>query len=333
MDVVSLDKPFMYFEEIDNELDYEPESANEVAKKLPYQGQLKLLLGELFFLSKLQRHGILDGATVVYIGSAPGTHIRYLRDHFYNLGVIIKWMLIDGRHHDPILNGLRDVTLVTRFVDEEYLRSIKKQLHPSKIILISDVRSKRGGNEPSTADLLSNYALQNVMISILNPVASSLKWRCPFPDQWIKDFYIPHGNKMLQPFAPSYSAEMRLLSIYTGENMRLTRVTKLDAVNYEKKMYYLNKIVRNKVVVNFDYPNQEYDYFHMYFMLRTVYCNKTFPTTKAKVLFLQQSIFRFLNIPTTSTEKVSHEPIQRKISSKNSMSKNRNSKRSVRSNK
>ncbi len=32
MDVVSLDKPFMYFEEIDNELDYEPESANEVAK-------------------------------------------------------------------------------------------------------------------------------------------------------------------------------------------------------------------------------------------------------------------------------------------------------------
>lgn len=191
MDVVSLDKPFMYFEEIDNELDYEPESANEVAKKLPYQGQLKLLLGELFFLSKLQRHGILDGATVVYIGSAPGTHIRYLRDHFYNLGVIIKWMLIDGRHHDPILNGLRDVTLVTRFVDEEYLRSIKKQLHPSKIILISDVRSKRGGNEPSTADLLSNYALQNVMISILNPVASSLKWRCPFPDQWIKDFLYP----------------------------------------------------------------------------------------------------------------------------------------------
>lgn len=46
--------------------------------------------------------------------------------------------------------------------------------------------------------------------------------------------YIPHGNKMLQPFAPSYSAEMRLLSIYTGENMRLTRVTKSDAVNYEK---------------------------------------------------------------------------------------------------
>ncbi|AUL80517.1 multifunctional Poly-A polymerase-small subunit VP39 [Vaccinia virus] len=287
MDVVSLEKPFMYFEEFDNELDYEPESANEVAGKLPYQGQVKLLLGELFFLSKLQRHGILDGATVVYIRSAPGTLIRYLRYHFYNLEVIIKWMLIDGRHDGPILNGLRDVTLVIRFVDKEYLRSIKKKLHPSKIILISDVRSKRGGTEPSTSDLLSNYALQNVMISILNPVASSLKWTCPLQDQWIKDFYIPHGNKMLQPFAPSHSAEMGLLSIYTGENMRLTRVSKSDAVNYEKKMYYLNKIVRNKVVVNLDYPNHEYDYFHMYFMLRTVDCEKTFPTTKAEVLFLQ----------------------------------------------
>ncbi|AST09488.1 Poly polymerase small subunit (VP39) [NY_014 poxvirus] len=333
MDVVSMDKPFMYFEEIDNKLDYEPESVNEVAKKLPYQGQLKLLLGELFFLSKLQRHGILDGATVLYIGSAPGTHIRYLRDHFCNLGIIIKWMLIDGRHHDPILNGLRDVCLITRFVDEAYLRVLKQQLHPSKIVLISDVRSKRRGGEPTTEDLLSNYALQNTMISILNPVASSLKWRCPFPDQWIKDFYIPHGNKMLQPFAPSYSAEMRLLSIYTNDSVRLTRVTKADAINYEKKMYYLNKIVRNRVVVNFDYPNQEYDYFHMYFILRTVYVNKSFPTTKAKVLFLQQYIFRFLNIPSTTTEKINNEPVQRKISGKNIVSKNRNSKRPIRGDK
>ncbi|AEN03664.1 VP39 [Yokapox virus] len=333
MDVVSMDKPFMYFEEIDGMLDYEHSSADEVAKKLPYQGQLKLLLGELFFLSKLQRHGILDGATVLYIGSAPGTHIRYLRDHFYNLGVIIKWMLIDGRHHNSILNGLRDVILITRFVDEDYLRILKKQLHPSKIILISDIRSKRRSGEPTTEDLLSNYALQNIMISILNPVASSLKWRCPFPDQWIKDFYIPHGNKMLQPFAPSYSAEMRLLSIYTSDAVRLTCVTKSDAINYEKKMYYLNKIVRNRVVVNFDYTNQEYDYFHMYYILRTIYTNKTFPTTKSKVLFLQQSIFRFLNIPTTTTEKIHYEPAQRKIPGKNIVSKNRNNTRPVRYNK
>ncbi|ASK51273.1 Poly (A) polymerase small subunit [Eptesipox virus] len=330
MDSITMDKPLMYFNEITGSLDYDPNSSKEVAKKLPYQGQLKLMLSELFFLSKLQRHGMLDGSTILYIGSAPGTHIKYLRDHFISMGIVIKWILIDGRPHDKILNGLRDVTLITKFVDEAFLKSLYKQLYPSKIILISDIRSKRDGAEPSTSDLLSNYALQNMMISILKPIASSLKWRCPFPDQWIQDFYIPHGNELLQPFAPSYSAEMRLISIYTTEPIKLKCITKFDAIKYEKNMFYLNKIVRNTIILNFDYPNQEYDFFHMYYMLKTIYTNKEFVSEKAKVLYLQHSIFKFLKIPISSTEKIQYEPTQRKIFSKNSMSKDRNIKRSVR---
>ncbi|AAF14953.1 m65R [Myxoma virus] len=333
MEPVSMDKPFMYFDEIDDELEYEPESVNETPKKLPHQGQLKLLLGELFFLSKLQRHGILDGSTIVYIGSAPGTHIKYLRDHFMSMGLVIKWMLIDGRTHDPILEGLRDVILITKFVDEAYIRQLKKQLYPSRVILISDVRSKRGQKEPTTQDLLSNYSLQNIMVSVLKPAASSLKWRCPFPDQWIKDFYVPHGNEMLQPFAPSYSAEMRLLSIYSGTPIRLKCITQQDSSKYEKKMYYLNKIIRNRIIINFDYSNQEYDFFHMYHMLKTVYSNKSFTSNKSKVLHFHQSIFRFLKIPITNTEKIHHEPTQRKVPSKNTMLKSRNTKKSVRGNK
>ncbi|ABI99061.1 poly(A) polymerase small subunit [Deerpox virus W-1170-84] len=333
MEAISMDKPFMYFDEIDNELEYDPKSAEEKPKKLPYQGQLKLLLCELFFLSKLQRHGILDGATIIYIGSAPGTHIKYIRDHFLSMGLIIKWILIDGRKHDCILEGLRDVQLITKFVDESYIKFLKKKTFPSKIILISDVRSKRGGSEPSTNDLLSNYALQNIMVTILKPVASSLKWRCPFPDQWIKDFYIPYGNEMLQPFAPKYSAELRLISIYSGDPIKLRCITKEDALKYEKKMYYLNKVVRNKIVINFDYSNQEYDFFHMYHMLRTIYSNKPFISIKAKVLYFHQSIFKFLKIPLTYTEKINNEPTQRKISSKNTLSKNRSTKKSLRDNK
>ncbi|AAR07424.1 68R [Yaba monkey tumor virus] len=333
MDAVSMEKPIMYLDEIDNELKYDPNSANEKNKKFPFQGQLKLLLGELFFLSKLQRHGILDGSTVLYIGSAPGTHIRYLRDHFISMGLVIKWMLIDGRHHDIILNGLRDVSLITRFVDESYIKLLKKQLYPSKIILISDIRSKRGGNEPSTEDLLSNYALQNIMVSVLQPVASSLKWRCPFPDQWLRDFYVPYGNEMLQPFAPLYSAELRLITIYSGEPIKLRCITINDAKKYEKKMFYVNKVIRNKIILNFDYPNQEYDFFHMYFMLKTVYYNKEFSSTKEKVLFFHQSIFKFLKIPIINTEKVNHEQPQCKVFGKNFMSKGGNNERSVRDNK
>ncbi|AAL69804.1 SPV065 poly(A) polymerase small subunit PAPS [Swinepox virus] len=329
MEPLSIDKPFMYFDEINNELEYDPDSANEKHKKFPYQGQLKLLLCELFFLSKLQRHGILDGSTIVYIGSAPGTHIRYLRNHFVSMGLVIRWILIDGRKHDYILEGIRDITLITKFVDENYIRQLKKQLYPSKIILISDIRSKRGTSEPTTSDLLNNYTLQNIMVSILKPVASSLKWRCPFPDQWIKDFYIPYGNELLQPFAPTYSAEMRLISIYNNEPIRLRCITKEDALKYEKKMYYLNKIIRSKIVINFDYPNQEYDVFHMYHMLKTVYTNKNFISVKDKVLFIHQSIFKFLKIPITYSEKIRYEPTQRKVSSKDTMSKDRNIKKSV----
>nr|WGO62695.1 poly-A associated protein [Wadden Sea poxvirus] len=333
MNIESMNKPFMYFDEIDNELDYNKEDENKSIKKLPSQGQLKLLLGELFFLSKLQRHGMLDGSTIVYIGSAPGTHIKYLRNHFLNMGLVIKWILIDGRQHDTILIGLRDINIVTRFVDEKYIRILYKQLYPSKIILISDIRSIRGGNEPNTNDLLSNYALQNIIVSILKPIASNLKWRCPFPDQWVNDFYIPNGNELLQPFSPSFSAEMRLITIYTGEPIRLRCITKSDSIKYEKKMYYFNKIIRNKIIINFDYPNQEYDFFHMYFMLRTVYCNKDFQTTKSKVLFLHQSIFRFLKIPIITTERINNEPIQCKIPCKNTLLKSRNSKKSTFNNK
>ncbi|AOE46429.1 poly(A) polymerase small subunit [Sheeppox virus] len=333
MEAVSMDKPFMYFDEIDNELEYDPKTSEEKPKKLPYQGQLKLLLCELFFLSKLQRHGILDGCTIVYVGSAPGTHIKYLRDHFLSMGLVIRWILIDGRQHDTILNGLRDVTLITKFVDESYIRVLKKQLYKSKIVLISDVRSKRGGNEPNTFDLLSNYALQNIMVSILKPAASSLKWRCPFPDQWVKDFYIPHGNEMLQPFAPKYSAEMRLISIYSGNPIKLRCITKDDSIKYEKKMFYFNKIIRNRIIINFDYSNQEYDFYHMYNMLKTVYSNKDFSSIKSKVLFFHHSIFKFLKIPIFNTEKINYEPTQRKILSKNIMFKNRNIKKSIRYNK
>ncbi len=327
----SMEKPYLYFDELDCELDYDPSTSKEPNKKLNSQGQLKLLIEELFFLSRLQKHGILDGSTILYIGSSPGTHIKYLRDHFLELGVVIKWILIDGRKADPILTGLRNVTLITRFVDEEYLRVLKKQLKGSKIILISDIRCKREGSEPTTDDLLVNYALQNKMLSVLNPIASNLKWRCPFPDQWIKDFYVPRGRELLQPFSPSYSAELRLISIHVNnEPIRLRLVTLEDAVKYEKKMFYLNKIVRNRIVLNFNYPNQNYDFFHSYHLLKTVYSNREFIDDKSKVLYFHQSIFKFLKIPFVTTEKIRHEPIQRKIPSEDTVPEDGSGERSVR---
>ncbi|WZD65918.1 poly-A polymerase small subunit VP39 PAPS [Bovine papular stomatitis virus] len=337
MEGVEMEKPLLYFDELTGERDFDAAfaEANEPTK-LPAQGQLKLLVGELVFLNRLYRHGMLDGSVIVYIGSAPGTHICCLHSHFQELGVSLKWILVDGRKHDACLMGLRNVTTVTRFADEAYLRELRAELRRAKVVLISDIRSNRVNTEPTTADLLRDYALQNVMVSVLKPIASSLKWRCPFPDSWEKDFYVPCGKEMLQPFAPPFSAEMRLLSVYADAPARLRLVTLSDAVRYEKRMFYLNSVVRRRVILNFDYPNQEYDFFHMFYLLSSVVCSREFKSAKEKVLSLQQGFFRFLRIPAVSTPGLrapGDEPAQRAVPGKNSLSKGRGKKRSVRDHK
>ncbi|ANS71155.1 poly(a) polymerase small subunit [Pteropox virus] len=333
MTAKSLNKPFMYYDEIDGEEEYSKTIEQLAPVKFSSQGQLKLLLGELFFLNKLHVHGILDGATIIYIGSSPGTHIKWLYDYFTQIGIVLQWILIDGRKHDVMLSKLRYVTLVHKFCDEEYLRELKRTNKNARIVLISDIRSKKSGDEPSTEDLLSDYSLQNMMLSILKPVASSLKWRCPFPDQWVKEFYIPTGREMLQPFAPPYSAELRIINIYTSDKAQLRLITIEDAKIYERKMFYYNNTVRKKVIINFDYPNQEYDFFLMYYILRSVYSDKKFSSTKEKVLFLQQSIFKFLKIPLTVTTKLNNEQTQHKVPSKNPVPKGKGRARPVRDNK
>lgn len=332
-----MERPLLYFDEIDGARDFDAAyaAANEPAR-VPSRGQLKLLIAELAFLSRLHRHGLLDGSVVVYVGSAPGTHIYCLHAHFQELGVALRWVLVDGRKHDACLRGLRNVTLVTRFADEEYLRELKRELRRSKIVLISDIRSNRVDTEPTTADLLRDYALQNVMVSVLRPIASSLKWRCPFPDSWERDFYVPRGKEMLQPFAPAFSAEMRLLSVYSEEPAKLRLVTLADAVNYEKRMFYFNSVVRRRVILNFDYPNQCYDFFHMFHLLAAVTCAKEFKSAKEKVLCLQQGFFRFLRIPPALTERLrprEDEPAQRAVPGKNPLPKGRGKKRPVRGDK
>ncbi|AQY16649.1 MC076 [Molluscum contagiosum virus subtype 2] len=335
MEAQAMERPLLYFHELTQTQEYDAEVERAARSRFPAQGQLKLLIGELFFLNKLHRREMLAGATVVYIGSAPGGHIRYLVEHFRALGVPLRWMLLDGRSHDSRLQGLPDVTLVTRFVDERYLLRMRQALRGARVVLISDIRSRRG-SEPSTEDLLYDYALQNSMLSILKPVASSLKWRCPFPDQWLHNFYVVCGKELLQPFAPPFSAELRLLSVHAGAP-RLRCIMPAAARDYEKKMFYLNNVIRRRIVLNFDYPNQEYDFFHMFHLLNTVLCPRSFDSPTKKVLFLQQSIFRFLGIQLPLPEKLplperprKHEPAQRGVPGQDPVSEGRGRAKPVR---
>ncbi|ABJ08987.1 poly(A) polymerase small subunit [Nile crocodilepox virus] len=289
---ISMPKPYLFFSDLSGEEEY---SADYEQRRFRSQGQLKLLLGELYFLDQLSKAGTLSGSpTVVYIGSAPGTHIRYLRDHFAKLGYELRWVLIDGREHDASLRGLPDVELVTRFVNEAYLHRLRAKLGDRAVVLISDIRAVRDG-EPRTEDMLEDYRLQNKMVEVLKPVAFSLKWRCPFPDQWTKDFVVIKGAEFLQPFRPSYSTEMRLLSL-NGRPLTIRHVTLDAAKEYERKLFYLNHRVRRCTVLSFDFYNQGYDYFHAYWLLKDLSYPAVFQSEKIKAAFLLQEIFDFLGI-------------------------------------
>ncbi|QRY18952.1 ORF-82 [Teiidae poxvirus 1] len=295
MQVVEIAKPYMFYSELTEQENYDK---NEEASscKFQSQGQLKLLLSEIYFLNTLIKNEVLDHETIIlYIGSAPGNHIKYLHTYTEELRLELKWVLIDGRDHARSLENLKNVTIIQRFVDEQYLIKLRALTQRNKIVLISDIRSLRG-REPTSEDLLHDYSLQNLMINILKPAAFSLKWRCPFPDQWVRDFYVPLGEEFLQPFAPPYSAEMRLLSPCIKGPVRLIRIDKESALEYEKKMFYLNNRIRKKVVLDFDYPTQSYDFFHMYYILKDLTTTLEFSNVKQKVIFLQDSIFKALNI-------------------------------------
>ncbi len=62
-------------------------------KTVVHWGQRKLFLGELEFLTAYST----PGATVLYAGAAPGTHLRFLMELFPTL----HWVLVDPGNFAP----------------------------------------------------------------------------------------------------------------------------------------------------------------------------------------------------------------------------------------
>src|SRR3990167_6735439 len=67
-------------------------STRDLFRSTLHWGQRKLFISELVLLTKHAK----SGDTVLYIGAAPGTHIRFLIELFPNL----KWVLYDKRPFD-----------------------------------------------------------------------------------------------------------------------------------------------------------------------------------------------------------------------------------------
>lgn len=173
-------------------------------------GQLKLLVSEIFFLTRTSK----GGETVVYAGSAPGNHIFVLAEMFPTL----KFELWDGRDHEvePHPNIQTNKGLFTNELSETYSERVKAG---ENILFISDIRNLDIGRvkkiknyqEKMDEDLRivgTDMKMQMEWCQIINPEWAFLKFRLPYKDGNTE--YLT-GKVYLQSYSP-ISTETRLLT-------------------------------------------------------------------------------------------------------------------------
>lgn len=239
-------KGLFFYQQLTNELEYKR------TKAIKGNGQKKLFLGEIFFLNQVVNDVEFQNKDIIllYIGSGPGIHIVKLYNALktYNN---IQWHLYDEtKHYDPLLelsmNPRNRITIFKRYFNRN---DIKNYLG-KKVIFISDIRGVEN-SEPTVEELIHDYNLQNDIIKGVNPTWISIKWRCPFPDEYSKwlsknsPLEILNGLECLQIYTKSTSAELRIIA-KNDSKIKFREITLEDSIRYEQKMFYYNMMIKTK---------------------------------------------------------------------------------------
>ncbi len=226
--------------------DHTEEFKNKMKSK--HYGQRKLLLTELYFLAMYAHLS----TTVLYVGSAPGQHLNILLPLFPHH----TFILYDPRGYE-IKPSSRCIIHQNYFTDEECEKYAGK-----KILFISDIR--REAYEEKM--IIEDMEMQKRWIHIINPVMSMLKFRIPFTTgDYCKEPYslgkkctinYLDGDLLLQPWAPIFSTEMRLI-VPSSPKMKEYDITEVD-----EKMFYHNFHDRTESILfrdkkyNWDYMQE-----------------------------------------------------------------------------
>lgn len=196
-----------------------------------HMGQLKLLMTEIMFLSKVAK----DGDVVLYIGAAPGYHINYLIKLFPNL----QYELWDGKKSE--VEQLPNVKIYRKFfLDDDALDYSKLR---GKILLISDIRNLRYRNEKmfdKERDIVVDEDMNKQIrwCQKIKPKYAFLKFRFMYAEG--KTMYFP-GKIYLQPYGP-IGAETRLLTNKYDESDMI----EYDNVEHDERNAYFSCNIRFK---------------------------------------------------------------------------------------
>ena len=221
------DKFIYRYDHIHGKISYE--RALKECKNISYLhlGQLKLLITELFFISKKYK----PGYKVLYVGAAEGQHIKKLAELFPDI-MFDLW--------DPREFGITECDNIkinnSMFTDE----SAKTYAHEGdNILFISDIRCLDIGgvkdNIPAM-DIIVNEdnKMQYDWVNIIKPVCAFLKFRTPFAPgvtNYMK------GRIYLQTYSPQ-STETRLLT------SDYSTLVPYDNIEFEEKLAFFNCYIR-----------------------------------------------------------------------------------------
>jgi hypothetical protein len=201
-----------------------------------HKGQRKLLLSEIQLLTMYYAKNKVH-PTVVYVGSAPGSHLMYLSFLFPG----VKFILYDGA---PMDNKLRDFPNRYEMYREFFTDEVCEKLKERKIenlLFVSDIRLGSDNKKKFEDQVSRDNEAQLGWAKILKPKYSLLKFRLPFTLKHGQSITYAKGKIMLQMWPPSSSTETRLLV----SKANLSVKQEYDFKTYEESLFFHNKYARN----------------------------------------------------------------------------------------
>jgi len=172
----------------------------------------------------------VPGATVVYAGAAPGTHMRYLIELFPKL----KFVLVDpAPFSSKLTEGPRCLLRQELFTDD--LAREFKEL--GNVLFICDIRScdwSLMNNQDVEDKVLEDMHAQQRWHDIIRPTKSMLKFRLPWTPGQTE--YLA-GDVYFQAFGPITTTETRLIPYGHDRIM-------WDNQKYEEQLFYFNTVTR-----------------------------------------------------------------------------------------
>lgn len=200
--------------------------------------QLKLFAGELAFLTLAVGQKVIENSVIVYAGAAAGNHIPLLAAFFPDT----HFYLYDTEQFEI------DSTKYIHIFREEFTEDVARawRLTGQQIIFISDIRNMKphGSKKKYEQEIAIDMAKQALWVEIMQPTWWSLKFRIPYPIVSSgKDFPYLSGFLMMQPFAKTFSMEMRLVG--REEHARIgAKAVVYNTRELEQRLFYHNTIVR-----------------------------------------------------------------------------------------